>query len=132
MQSDVALISLRGLGRPGKRSQSSSVDLPVNPLSDDVAIPWSAKFIPTFQGDTGEEWETWISRLEAVSDCHGWNENQKVGVILSALRDTAAKFVYKAINRYDRKNYAVLVSELGQSIWVVGNRTDIQGLMGKY
>ena len=101
-----------GLGRPGKRSQSSSVDLPVNPLTDDVAIPWSAKFIPTFQGDTGEEWETWISRLEAVSDCHGWNENQKVGVILSALCDTAAKFVYKAINRYDRKDYAVLVSEL--------------------
>ena len=78
-----------------------------------MAIPWSVKFIPTFQGDSGEEWETWISRLEAVSDCHGWNKNQKVGVILSALRDTAAKFVYKAINKCDRKDYAVLVSELG-------------------
>ena len=68
---------------------------------------------PTFQGDSGEEWETWISRLEAVSDCHGWNENQNAGVILSALHDTTAKFVYKAINKRDRKDYAVLVSELG-------------------
>ena len=102
-----------GLGKPGKWSRSSTFDLSVDPLTDEVAIPWSVKFIPTFQGDSGEEWETWISQLEAVSDCHGWNENQKAGVILSALRDTAAKFVYKAINKRDRKDYAVLVSELG-------------------
>ena len=102
-----------GLGKPGKRSQSSTFDLSVDPLTNEVAIPWSAKFIPTFQGDSGEEWETWISRLEAVSDCHVWNENQNAGVILSALHDTAAKFVYKAINKHDRKYYAVLVSELG-------------------
>ena len=100
-------------GKPGKRSQSSAIDLSVEPLADNVSIPWSAKFIPTFQGDSGEEWETWISRLEAFADCHDWNEKQKACIILSALCDTAAKFVYKAINKHDRKNYSVLVSELG-------------------
>ena len=52
-----------------------------------------------------------ITLLEAISDCHEWNNKQKAFVTVSTSYNTAANFLCKAIKKLDTKNDMVLVSK---------------------
>ena len=80
-------------------------------MRSEESIPRGVDAIPPFS-NRGEDFETWILRLEAVASHYKWTDNQKRGLILSNLRDEAATFIYKTLTDRERQDYKLLVKAL--------------------
>lgn len=79
-----------------------------------IGAPRNANIVPNFSGTDKEDWAVWLDRLEYMADENRWTDNQKRHIIMSTVRDKAARFVFRTLNIRERDNYRILVRKMNQ------------------
>lgn len=66
--------------------------------------------IPPFSGR--ETWKVWFTRFKDIAQRQGWDDDEKLDVLLPRLQGEAGSFVYDQLSSRVRNNYELLTREL--------------------
>ncbi len=66
--------------------------------------------IPPFTGK--ETWKVWFTRFKDIAKRQGWDDEEKLDILLPKLQGEAGSFVYDQLGSKTRNNYQLLTKEL--------------------